>query len=228
MTAQPEIRRFVLLVLVGFGLARAGGEAAAQSWIFLPSTYSHDPSGEQRVAQYVAERPSYAPYDPNYMVSGYRHIRSSIRDADGNYDQMHVVETWGAGEWIRPYGEWLYPFRAGATPYGPWGNPQGPWTLPFDSWVNPYGRWNRWPYWGSPYLGQPLGGLGYPSLDGLPPGAGLYGPGAAPYGPGMGVPGMGAPGMGLPGGGLPGMGVPGGAPSGFGGGAGPGNAPPSP
>ena len=56
-----------------------------------------------------------------------------------SFDYMHTVETWGQGEFIRPYGEWLYPYRAGATPYGPWGNPQGPWTTPFGSWVNPYG-----------------------------------------------------------------------------------------
>lgn len=76
--------------------------------------------------------------DPTYMQSGYRHYRSSIR-VGGSADHVHVVQTWGLGELIRPYGEWLYPFRAGATPFGPWGNPQGPWTTPFGSWINPYG-----------------------------------------------------------------------------------------
>jgi len=73
-----------------------------------------------------------------------------LRGPDGSADRLHVVETWGAGDAIRPYGEWLFPYRAGATPYGPWGNPQGPWTMPFDSWVNPYGLWNRSPL-SSPY-----------------------------------------------------------------------------
>jgi hypothetical protein len=167
--------------------------AATESWIFRPSHYSHDPQTGERVSQYASEPPAYAPYDPNYLVSGYRHIRSSIRDGDGNFDHMHVVQTWGAGEWIRPYGEWLFPFRAGATPYGPWGNPQGPWTLPFGSWVNPYGQWNRLPYLGTPYLGQPPGGLAPPGTLGPPPG---YGPPAAPpgaYGPPAAAPGA-APG----------------------------------
>jgi hypothetical protein len=176
----------VLSVVVVF--QSAGGVRAA-SWIFRHSTYSHDPATAARVNQYAPEPLSPAPYDPNYLQSGYRHIRSSIRDADGSYDRMHIVQTWGAGEWIRPYGEWQFPYRAGATPYGPWGNRQGPWTLPFDSWVNPYGQWNRWPYQGTPYLGQPLGGMGYPTPFG-PPGG--YAPGMVP--PGMAPPGGYAPG----------------------------------
>jgi hypothetical protein len=108
-------------------------------WIFRPSYYSHDPYDGKRVAQYEPLPRVYGPNDPSYMRSGYRHEQLMFRGADGTADRLHVVETWGLGDRIRPYGEWLYPYRAGATPYGPWGNPQGPWTLPFESWVNPYG-----------------------------------------------------------------------------------------
>lgn len=131
--------------------------AGEESWIFRPSTFSHDPSTGQRVAQFMPERVSYRREDPTYMESGYRHVHAGLRGADGSYDHTHVVQTWGLGWLIRPYGEWEYPYRAGATPYGPWGNPSGPWTLPFDSWVNPYGLgrlphppwspWYPWPYW---------------------------------------------------------------------------------
>lgn len=131
----------------------AGAAAAQTSWIFRPSYYSHDPGGYTRVEQFATHAPAYAPSDPTYRQSAYRQNRTSIRAGD-SADNMHVVETWGAGESIRPYGEWLYPFRAGATPYGPWGNPQGPWTTPHQSWSNPYGLGQLpvppWVHWYAP------------------------------------------------------------------------------
>lgn len=113
--------------------------AANADWTFAPSYYSHDPATGERVAQFAPEDPAYAPVDPTYMRSGYRHNRTTLRGLGGSVDRLHTVETWGEGESIRPYGEWERPFRAGATPYGPWGNPQGPWTSPYGAWVNPYG-----------------------------------------------------------------------------------------
>ncbi len=146
-----------LLALAAFPAARAGASEA--SWIFRPSRYTHDPNSGERVAQYAKEAPAYKPDDSTYEVSGYRQSRSSLSVGD-SYDYLHIVETWGRGETIRPYGEWLYPYRAGATPFGPWGNPQGPWTTPFGSWVNPYGLgrlpnppWSPWGY--VPYRAWP-------------------------------------------------------------------------
>lgn len=194
--------------------------ARADSWVFRPSTYSHDPASGQRVNQYRPEDPAYVWLDPNYLQSGYRHIRASFRGPGGSFDQTHIVQTWGAGEWIRPYGEWEYPFRPGATPYGPWGNPQGPWTLPFDSWYNPYGLWNpyRYPYpipYGPFGHGSGAFGWGYHGPGGY--GAGGYGPGgygpggygSGGYGPGghgSGGPGPGGHGSSGPGSGGPGSG----------------------
>jgi len=143
----------------------------APSWIFRPSTYSHDPGTGDRVSQFAAKKPAYSREDPTYLQSGYRHIRRSIRGGHGSADRLHVVQTWGAGEAIRPYGEWQRPFRAGATPYGPWGNPQGPWTTPFESWYNPYGLGQLpippWVHW-APY--PPYGGGG--GYGTYPPGQG--------------------------------------------------------
>jgi hypothetical protein len=130
--------------------APAARDTAEKSWVFRPSRYTHDPSTGDRVAQY-AEPPA-APVrdDPTYEQSAYRHTRSNFQ-IGGTYDNLHIVETWGRGESIRPYGEWEFPYREGATPYGPWGNPSGPWTTPFGSWVNPYGLgklptppWSPW------------------------------------------------------------------------------------
>jgi len=167
-------RRPIAGLLAGLALLCTAGAARADSWLFRPSTYSHDPLTGRRVNQYRPEEPAYVWLDPTYMRSGYRHIRMSFRGPGGSFDHTHIVQTWGAGEWIRPYGEWQFPFRAGATPYGPWGNPQGPWTLPYESWYNPYGLWN--PYrWAYPVPYAPRGRR--------PGGAGPHHPGPTPYGP---------------------------------------------
>lgn len=141
--------------LAAVGLA-AATPAQADSWIFRPSSYTHDPVTGERVTQYARPKTPYVRIDPTYEQSAYRHNRSTIRGG-ASADRLHIVETWGEGESIRPYGEWLYPYREGATPYGPWGNPNGPWTMPFDSWHNPYGLGRLpYPYWGLlPYAPVP-------------------------------------------------------------------------
>lgn len=141
--------RVLALVAILSVTAPLGAQAEEDSWIFRASYYSHSPVDGQRVAQYCPESPSVVRFDPTYQESGYRHNESNIR-VGTSADHLHVVQTWGMGDAIRPYGEWEFPFRAGATPYGPWGNPQGPWTLPFQSWQNPFalGQNQNWgPWW---------------------------------------------------------------------------------
>lgn len=159
-----------LTILTGLALACAVAAPTEASWIFRPSHFSHDPNSGQRVAQYAEKERAYAPHDPTYVKSGFRHRRITTRSLDGSVDRLHLVETWGQGERIRPYGEWQRPFRAGATPYGPWGNPGGPWTMPFDSWQNPYGL-GQLPY------GYPYPGPWYPNAEAYP----RLAPSAAPY-----------------------------------------------
>jgi hypothetical protein len=163
-----------------FASVLAAGALAASTvegdWAFRQSYYTHDPATGHRVVQYSPGTTPYARIEPNYQQSAYRQQHIRIGGGRGGADNIHIVETWGNGENIRPYGEWQYPYRAGATPYGPWGNPQGPWTLPFESWVNPYG----------------LGQLPYPPYSG-----GGYGPYPQPM-PGQGFPGQGFPGQGGP------------------------------
>ncbi len=148
-----------LVGLSAVGLIVAG-RVRADSWIFRRSSFTHDPATGDRVVQFARPKPLRPPGDGTYQQSAYRHYRSTIR-AGSSADHMHVVQTWGEGERIRPYGEWERPFREGATPYGPWGNPSGPWTTPYGSWVNPYGLgklpnpyWRYWPY--APYYPAPM------------------------------------------------------------------------
>jgi hypothetical protein len=163
-----------LPAMAAINAARAGCDCPAvfcsdqedTSWIFQRSYFSHDPDTGQRVDQYEPEQVSYYKDDPTYIESGYRHYQFELLGRGGTADRLHVVQTWGLGDLIRPYGEWEFPYRAGATPYGPWGNPQGPWTMPFDSWQNPYGLlqhmqnpgWGAGPYQNGPGIGMPYGG----------------------------------------------------------------------
>ena len=138
-----------------------GAAAADAGWTFNRSYFSHDPLSDTRVAQYAPPRTRYAPSESNSRQSGYRHIRSSIR-VGGNADHLHIVETWGDGEWIRPYGEWQYPFRPGSTPWSPWMNPWGPRSGPMGSYDNRYGNYqDRYPLGGRGHHGPSPNPYGY-------------------------------------------------------------------
>lgn len=141
MSLRGQIRLLtifpVVLTLFTLGVS-TGMPAAASQWVFMRSTYSHTADGASRVVQHTPEPTILLPRDPTFVQSGFRHSEMHLR-AGRSADRLHMVQTWGVGAYIRPYGEWEYPFRAGATPFGPWGNPQGPWTTPFGAWVNPYG-----------------------------------------------------------------------------------------
>jgi hypothetical protein len=144
--------------------------ARAESWVFQPSYFTHSPDTGERVAQYAQPAASYARTE-NYLQSGYRHNTIDLPGIGGGGDHIHVVETWGLGDQIRPYGEWLRPYRPGATPYGPWGYPPGPAGYG----PSPYG-----PMRGNSAYPQP-----YPNpYAAVPYGAAPYG--AAPYGTGYG------------------------------------------
>ena len=143
------MRRCILTLL----LSLVAGDIARGDWIFRPSYFTHNPTNGERVTQFAPEKAPVVAVDPTYQQSGYRHVRGAL-EVGGSFDYDHIVETWGRGDSIRPYGEWEYPFREGATPFGPWGNPRGPWSLPYSPWFNPYGYaipprgmpWNGVPY----------------------------------------------------------------------------------
>ena len=108
-------------------------------WTTLPSTFSHDDSG-QRVDQFVAPVSPETAERPDYVRSGFRHTRSSLQAGFGA-DHYHVTEQWGQP--VQPYGEWRYPNRPFSVPYSQWG-PQLPQVvggvLPWQA--GPVGPWN--------------------------------------------------------------------------------------
>ncbi len=158
------MRRHLVLVVALAALARVA-HAGETSWIFRPAAFTHDGQTGERIAQFAESAPAYVRDDPTYQESGYVHSRWTRLYGD-SADHMHVVQTWGQGDSIRPYGEWLYPYRPGAVPDMPWGYPDGyqggypgpypgvPGAMPYGPWANPYGP--------NPYGGpvQPYGTMG--------------------------------------------------------------------
>lgn len=181
-------------MLLFAGVVRAEECCEQTSWVFNPSTFSHDPESGARVAQYdrhawVDELP-----DPRMVTSGYRTSRTHLPGAAGSSDTFYEVQNWANGrgqldaEWERMHdawkesyltgsyynggmsgpwqpGPWNGPWQPGPWQPGPWGN--GPWQG---------GPWNNGPWQGGPWQPGPWNGGG--------PGFGP-GPGGPPQGPPM-------------------------------------------
>lgn len=124
--------RFALLVVCS--LSFCCGSLAGADWITAPSYYTHDPQTGKRVQQYAPIGPFFAPGQPNFVRSGFRHSRSSIQ-VGTSADHYHVTEEWGRP--VRPYGEWRFPYRPYSVPYDLWGPQFG--FLPLGPGFWPYG-----------------------------------------------------------------------------------------
>ena len=187
------MRQHLVWIAALAALAPSGARAEETSWIFSRSAYTHSPATGQRIAQYRPEQPSCLRYDDTYQESGYRHNLITI-GSGSNADRTNIVQTWGLGLAIRPYGEWEYPYRPFATPYtyGGYGGFPNPGMTPYNAWQNPYAagvmqrgygpNYGPYPQSFGPPGGLPLG----QSFNG--PGVGA-GPGAGPSAGGPGAPG---------------------------------------
>ena len=85
-----------------------------RSTLFDRSHFTHAPRTDLRVVQYMPEQPAYRT-EGYYERSAMRYNQSTIGHGR-NADRMNIVETWGRGAEIRPYGEWERPYRRGAQP----------------------------------------------------------------------------------------------------------------
>jgi hypothetical protein len=185
------MRRHLILAAAALIALCGARMARADSWIFRASYYTHDLATGQRVAQFAPAVTPCVAIDPTYQRSGYVHSESTLRVGD-SAEHTNIVETWGQGASIRPYGEWLYPYRPGATPYNPGGSPRGPWANPYGTAVNPYAAnpAPNGPGMVPPYTQPSPAPYGQPSVGPYAqPGPAPYGqPSPAPYGqPGAGI-----------------------------------------
>ncbi len=111
------------ILLWGVFVVALAPRAYAIDWLHAPSKYTHDPQTGQRVAQFKPVEPVYMQARPDYLKSGFRYNRSTLRGANGSANYYHTVEQWGRP--VRPYGEWKYPYRPYSVPYSAWGPPYG-------------------------------------------------------------------------------------------------------
>ncbi len=156
---------------------------ARVDWTTLPSTFTHDATGN-RVDQYAEGMQPTSNESPDRQRSGYRHTRSTLQ-AGNSSDNFHIVDRWGGP--VQPYGEWRYPYRPYSVPFGAWG-PQ-----------NPQVSVQQSNAWGAAYPGFPYGNPGNINGNGgVPPnwnnnGNGMGGFPAGGYGPANSWPGNFAP-----------------------------------
>jgi len=189
--------------------------APSVDWTTMPSTYTHDATG-QRVDQYARGVDPEAVSEADVVRSGFTHTRSSLQ-VGFNSDHYHVTEQWGGQ--VRPYGEWRFPYRPFSVPYGAWG-PQLPQVSVQGLGVYPWGVGPGQPHPGHQHPWQPQPGQQQPGQPGVAGAAGApAGAGGVPAGVGgaamggMGPMGGAGPmgGMG-PGAPVPGYGYPQGVP----------------
>ncbi len=97
--------------------------AEAQSWVFLPSAFTHDPATGARVAQYDRIAAVEPLPDPRLVTSGYRRTRSTLRGPDGSVDSTYQVQRYTSptggldAEWERFHDAWQESLLTGSYFY---------------------------------------------------------------------------------------------------------------
>jgi hypothetical protein len=150
-------------------------ENEGPSWIFRPSTFTHDPYTGARVAQYMRTPPVEPLEDERAITSRYRRTRTNLRGTDGSFDTYYEVQAWGNGrggidaEWERFHNAWKESYlQNGFYNQSPgWGGPwnQGgnwghgrPWNPDGPGNWHPGGGWNGGGGWSQSGNGYPPNG----------------------------------------------------------------------
>jgi hypothetical protein len=133
-------------------------EPQEPSWVFAPSTFTHDPATGARVAQYMRKPPIEPLPDQRAVTSRYRRTRTNLRGTAGSYETDYQVQAWGNGR----------------------GGIDAEWERFHDAWKESYltGSYYQGPGYGAGYGGYPAYGGGYPGYGG--PGYGYPGNGFPP------------------------------------------------
>ncbi len=89
-------RGFSLLVLAAAAMLPAGfcSTAAAASWVFLPSYYSHDPVAPVQVGPRYEGGPYYIRPQGQYIRGAWSHTQSSISVPNMGTDTYDYYESW--------------------------------------------------------------------------------------------------------------------------------------
>jgi hypothetical protein len=82
-----------LRLLAAFALLGAA-PALAETWMFRPSYYTHNPTTHVRIGRQYSEGPIYSRPQGGYVRSGYRNMRSTIQVGGNTYDHTNVWESW--------------------------------------------------------------------------------------------------------------------------------------
>lgn len=155
---------FSLAVAAFFALPLSPSPRAGESnWLAYHGRYSHDPLTDARVVQYAPLPHVRALPDVQNVTSGYRRSRVNFRNADGSFDSITRVESYGNGrggidaEWERVNDVWQRSVLSAGSSYG------------YGYGYGGYGPYSRY--------GLGYGGRGYGGPGSGGPGYGGYGPG---------------------------------------------------
>jgi len=80
-------------VLLAIGLSSTGA-AAAESWMFERSYYSHKPETPVQVGRRARGGPFYTRPQGAYFNGGFRRLRSTINVGGYVYDNLNLFESW--------------------------------------------------------------------------------------------------------------------------------------
>ena len=87
------MRKLLLFVAVISAVVAARG-AQAESWVFLPSYYSHDPVAPVQIGPRYEGGPYYVRPQGEYVRSGYSHTNSTISVGSQGTDTLNYYESW--------------------------------------------------------------------------------------------------------------------------------------
>jgi hypothetical protein len=91
---KRSIRTLLLLLPAIACVLIFTASATAESWIFLPSYYSHDPVAHVRVGPRYEGGPYYIRPQGEYVRSGYSHTQSTITVGNQGTDTSNYYESW--------------------------------------------------------------------------------------------------------------------------------------
>jgi hypothetical protein len=83
-----------VVLLLAICLSSAGAAAAAESWMFERSYYSHKPETPVQVGRRARGGPFYTRPQGAYFNGGFRRLRSTINVGGYVYDNLNLFESW--------------------------------------------------------------------------------------------------------------------------------------